>query len=290
MFEPLLADFPHISAPYCYRCPYNRTPDKCELECAWELERTIKVEGVDSISAFIAEPIGGLTAGALVPPKEYLQIIREICNRHNVFFIADEVLVGFGRTGKNFAVEHSAVIPDLMVLAKGITSGYAPEAAVLTSPEFAQVFDDHDSIFHHGHTFGGSPVASAAVAACIDIMVKEKLADRAAEMGKYFMKRLKELEKHRIVGDVRGIGLIAAVELVKDKATKRIFGPTENVGAEIASRMLEKGVKLFGTKGFDTGMISDFLSLAPPLIITREQIDRVVDVMDESIGEAERNL
>jgi adenosylmethionine-8-amino-7-oxononanoate aminotransferase len=177
-----------------------------------------------------------------------------------------------------------------MVLGKGITSGYAPEAAVLSSPDFAQVFDDHDSTFHHGHTFGGSPVASAAVVACVNIMLREKLADRAAEMGRYLMKRLKDLEKYRIVGDVRGIGLIAAVELVKDKKTKKVFAPEENIGSEIASKMLERGVKLFGTKGFDTGMVSDFLALAPPLIITKEQIDRIVDVMDESIAEAETRI
>jgi adenosylmethionine-8-amino-7-oxononanoate aminotransferase len=289
VFDPLLLKFPHIPACYCYRCPFGKEYPNCDIDCAWALDYVIKTERASTVSAFIAEPIVGLTAAGLVPPKEYYDIVREICDKYDVLFITDEVLTGFGRTGKMFAIDHYDALPDMMAIGKGITSGYAPLGAVVTRKEIEEVFEQSDLVFQHGHTFGGHPVACVACLANIEVIVKNNLTKKAEEMGNYLMKRLRELNR-KIIGDVRGKGLLVGIELVKEKDTKKIFGVNENIGAKVAYEALKRGVKIFGTKAFDSEIMSDILFITPPLIITKKEIDKVIEVIDESIKEVEKDF
>lgn len=288
-FEPLLLKFPHIPPAYCYRCPFRKKYPECDVECARKLETVIRTEGADSISAFIAEPIVGLTGGAIAPPKEYFPIVREICDKYNVHLILDEVITGFGRTGKMFALEHWDVKPDIITVGKGMASGYSPIAAAIVKEEIIEELRASGDFISHGHTFGGHPVSCAAASACLDVILNDGLVDNSARMGEYLMKRLRELN-HKIIGDVRGRGLLVGVELVRDKEKKSIFPPDLEVGKMVADEALKRGVKIFGLKGADSGLISDFLTLGPPLIVNREHIDRIVEVVDESLRVVEERL
>lgn len=287
-FEPLLLNFPHAQPAYCYRCPFGKTPSDCAIECASSIEQLIRNEGPESISAFIAEPIVGSTGGALVPPEEYFKTVREICDKYGILLVMDEVLTGFGRTGAMFASDHWGVKPDIVLFAKGVSSGYAPIGGVALGPAIAEKFESGRGVeFAHGFTFGGSPVACVASLKNLEILTRERLAERSLKSGEYLKKRLAELDR-KIIGDVRGRGLLVGVELVRDRETKEMFRDDESVGAEISKEALKKGVKIFGLKGHGSGMISDFLVISPPLIIEEEQLDALVSVIDECLGQAEQ--
>jgi taurine-pyruvate aminotransferase len=286
-FEPLLLDFPHALPSYCYRCPFGKTFPDCGIECASSIEQLIRNEGPESISAFIAEPIVGSTGGALVPPDEYFKIVREICDKYGILLVVDEVLTGFGRTGKMFASDHWGVKPDIVLFAKGVSSGYAPIGGVAFGPAIAEKFESDKGVeFAHGFTFAGSPVACTASLKNLEILSREKLPERSLKSGEYLQKKLVDLDR-KIIGDVRGKGLLVGVELVRDRASKEMFRDDEPVGAEISKHALKRGVKIFGLKGHDSGMISDFLVISPPLIIEEEQLDTIVNVIDQCLQDAE---
>lgn len=257
------------------------------MECANSIEQLIRNEGPESIAAFIAEPIVGSTGGALVPPPEYFKIVREICDRYGILLVMDEVLTGFARTGAMFASNHWNIEPDILMMAKGMSSGYAPIGGVAVSKAIAEVFEKGKGVdFAHGFTFAGNPVACAAALKNIEIITREELAERSLRLGEYLKEKLKALD-HRIVGDVRGKGLLVGIELVKDKESKQIFADHQQVAAEISARALRKGVKIFGLKGHDSGMISDFLVISPPLIITEQELDHIVNTIDSCLKEFE---
>jgi adenosylmethionine-8-amino-7-oxononanoate aminotransferase len=289
-FEPLLLDFPHAEPVYCYRCPLGKEYPDCAVECAKSIERVIRNEGVETISAFIAEPIVGSTGGGLVPPPEYFEIVREICDRYGILLVADEVITGFGRTGKMFAMEHWNVKPDIVMMSKGMSSGYAPIGGVAISAEIAEAFEGGKGIdFAHGFTFAGNPVACAATVKNIEIIQREKLPERAMELGEYLKEKLLALDQP-LVGDVRGKGLFVGVELVKNRKTKEVFPDDQSIGAEVAELALQRGVKIFGMKGHDSGMISDLLEISPPLIIDRSQLDVIVTTIDKCLSEVKHKL
>ena len=286
-YEPLLLNFPHAAPAYCYRCPFGKEYPDCAVECASSIEQLIRNEGPESIAAFIAEPIVGSTGGGLVPPPEYFKIVREICDRYGILLVMDEVLTGFGRTGAMFACNHWNIEPDIIMMAKGMSSGYAPIGGVAVSRRIAETFERGKGVdFAHGFTFAGNPVACVAALKNIEIIIRERLPERSLRLGEYLKEKLKALD-HRIVGDVRGKGLLVGVELVKNKETKQIFPDHQQVAAEIAARALRKGVKVFGLKGHDSGMISDFLVISPPLIITEQELDHVVNTIDSCLKELE---
>lgn len=284
-YLPLIQHTPHIVPAYCYRCPFGLDAKTCDLECALDLERTLLYEGPDSVSAFIAEPIVGATAGALVPKNGYFQKIREICDRYDILFIADEVMTGIGRTGKNFGVDHWEVVPDMIVAAKGLSSGYTPLFAVITREEIYQTIKEGSGVFVHGHTYSQNPLSCAIGCAVIDYLIKHDLISRAAKMGEYFLHSLNLLTKHEIVGDVRGKGLFAGIEFVKDKKTKEPFDPKFKLNSLIANRAFEKGLITYPGAGGADGIKGDHLLLAPPFIITEEQIDKMVSILDETLVE-----
>jgi putrescine---pyruvate transaminase len=270
IMEPVAPGGVFAESPYCYRCPYGLNYSTCDIKCARDVERLIQFENPDLISAFIAEPVQQ-GFGAYSPPPEYFPIIRQLCDQYNILLIIDEVICGFGRTGKMFGIEHFGIEPDIITMAKGITSGYVPLGAVGCTDK---VIDPIET-FMHLHTYGNHPVSCAAGIKCMEIMETENLVQHAAEMGAHFLKGLKAMEKYPIVGEVRGEGLWLAIDFTMDKNTKSLF-PLERVMSMIA-RAKEAGY-LIKTMG-------QALEFAPPLIITREEIDESLEMLDRVIQE-----
>ncbi|MCL6479210.1 MAG: aspartate aminotransferase family protein [Peptococcaceae bacterium] len=290
-YTPLLLDFPKIAPPYCYRCAYGREPSACGMECAWELERVIKLVGAESVAAFIAEPVIGAALGAVAPPGEYFKIIRDICDRYDILFIADEVMTGFGRTGSMFAVEQFGVVPDLIAVAKGMSAGYIPLGGVIAKEEIFETFKKGSGAFVHGHTYGGNPLAAAVAVAVLEVIRDENLVENSRVMGRYLLDQLQaKLSGSPIIGDIRGLGLMQGVELVMDKAAKTPFDPQLNVAEKAANILMDHGVVVYpGTGGAD-GVGGDHFLLAPPLIINREQVDELVRRMAAAFAELEKSL
>ncbi len=284
-YQPLIQHTPHIVPSYCYRCPFHLEPESCRLECAEDLEKTILYEGPDSVSAFIAEPVVGATAGAIVPRKGYFEKIREICDRYDILLIVDEVMTGIGRTGKNFAIDHWNTVPDMIVCAKGLAGGYSPLYALITTENIHRTIREGNGAFVHGHTYSQNPLSCSIGCAVLDYIEKHDLVTRSREMGDYLLRELSSLNAHSIVGDIRGLGLFAAVEFVKDKAKKTPFDPKEKVNARIGARALEKGLIVYPGSGGADGIKGDHVLLAPPYIVSEEQIREIVSILDSSIKE-----
>ncbi len=268
--EPLTPGSVFVESPYCFRCPLRLKYPDCEIACAEDVRRIIEFEGPDQISAFIGEPMQQ-GFGALAPPPEYWPIIRDICNDFGVLLIIDEVICGFGRTGRWFGIEHFGIQPDLITMAKGISSGYVPLGAVGCTDE---VIDPIDT-FEHLHTYANHPVACAAGLKNIEIIKDEDLVKRSDEMGRYFLDAIKSLEEHPIVGEVRGNGLWLGIDFTTDKKTRALF-PMSRLNS-LVDRAYHKGliIKLMGLA----------LELAPPLIIKKSEIDRGVEILHECINE-----
>lgn len=282
-FEPLLPGVLRIVRPHCYRCELGRSYPECGLACADELERLIEREGADKIGAVIAEPVQGV-GGVIVPPDGYFRRMREICDRHDVLLVVDEVITGFGRLGKRFGIERFAVTPDMISFAKGVTSGYLPLGGVILRDEiFATLIaQGPDFALHHGFTYSGHPVACAAALANLDILEDEKLIARVAKLEPYFRARLEALRRHPIVGDVRVAGLMGAVELVRDRTTKTSFTAAEAVPARVRAACLARGVILRASV--------ENVSVCPPFIIKRRELDFLLDTLDAALGEVGRDL
>lgn len=283
-YLPLLLDFPHFLPPYCYRCPFTLSYPRCELECAKALEHLIRVEGPETISAVILEPVGGATIGALVPPEGYLSMIREICNRFGIFLIDDEVMTGMGRTGRWFAVEHWDLIPDIMVLGKGMSGGYFPLSAMITRSEYVERLKERTGGFVHGHTFSHHPVACAVGLAVIRFIQEKKLIEQSEKRGNYLLKRLEELKTLPFVGDVRGKGLMTAIEFVKDQKTKEPFPRAERFTEKVIDQAFENGLVLYPGTGFVDGINGDMAMVGPPLIIEEAQIDEIIEILKKTFS------
>ena len=289
-YQPLIQHTPHIVPCYCYRCPVGLQPQTCAIECADDLENAIRYEGPDSVSAFIAEPVVGATAGALVPKDGYFQRIREICDRYDVLLIADEVMTGIGRTGRNFALDHWEVVPDMICCAKGLASGYAPVFCVVTSETIHDTIKKGNGAFVHGHTYSQNPLSCATALAVLDYIAAHDLIRRSARMGEYLLEKMKALYRHDIVGDIRGLGLFAGVEFVRDRKTREPFDAGLKVNVRVANRAFAKGLITYPGGGGADGILGDHSLLAPPYIITEAQIDRMVQILDEAIGETEKKV
>jgi len=224
-FLPMLPPAPHIVPPYCYRCPLGHAYPDCGVACADDLERTILMEGPDSIAAFIAEPVIGSTVTGVVPVPEYYRRIREICDAYDVLFIADEVLTGYGRTGRWLAIEHWGVEPDIVVMGKGISGGYVPLGAVLAAPRVVDAFIAGSGTFSHGFTYSGNPLCTFVGLQVLRYAREHGLFDGVAAKGHQLHAMLGQLAaRHEIIGDVRGLGLFAGVEFVADRASREPFG------------------------------------------------------------------
>jgi taurine--2-oxoglutarate transaminase len=266
----------------CYDCPIKHTYPDCNIACADYIEHMIRNEG--DVAAVILEPVVG-TNGVLVPPPEYFPRLRRICDEYDVLLIADEVMAGWGRTGKWFAIDHWGVKPDILTTAKGITSAYVPLGLCATTLKIAEHFEDH--YFAHGHTYEAHPLTLGPAVATIEEMQRLKLVERAAELEPYVRGKLEALKaRHPAVGDVRGLGLFFAVEIVKSRATKRPFNTMRDkvegkplVVDQIAAKMMAQGVSI-------QAWVSHFV-IAPPLIVTKEELDLGIAALDEHLGIAD---
>jgi len=287
-YFPLLIDFPHFPPPYCYRCPFGLTYPKCELECANSLEKIIQMEGAETISAVVLEPIIGATIGAVVPPEGYLSSIKKVCEHYGILLIDDEVMSGMGRTGKWFAIEHWEILPDIMVLGKGMSGGYFPLSAMITKTEVVDTLKERAGDFVHGHTFSHHPVACAVGLAALQLMQEKNLVRQCARRGEYLLKRLEELKSFSFVGDVRGKGLMTAIEFVKDQKTKEPFPRTNKFTEKVINLAFENGLVLYPGTGFVDGVNGDAVMVGPPLIIEETQIDEIIDILEKTFSKMEK--
>jgi len=289
-YHRVLMDVTHIPPAYCYRCPFSKIPDGCDLDCARALDTAIRREGPENVAAFFAEPIVGSTLGAVVPVDGYFPLVREICDEHDVLLIADEVMTGFGRTGKAFGMDHWGVVPDLMVVGKGISSGYAPLGAIIVSEEIDELFEERSADFPHIFTFAFNPLAAATGSSVLKILVRERLIERAEKMGEYLEKGLKTLTDVPIVGDARGRGMLHGVEFVRDRETREPFAPEKRVSRRMFDEMASCGVLPYIGTGTVDGTRGDHLVICPPFIVTEEQIDEIVGSIEESAKSVEKQV
>jgi adenosylmethionine-8-amino-7-oxononanoate aminotransferase len=287
MFEPRVPGFLHIQTCYPYRFEGARPGETVGQAAARELEETILREGPDTVAAFIAEPIHG-GGGVIYPTDDYFPLVREVCTRHQVLFIADEVITGFCRTGKWFATEHWNVRPDIRAFAKGVTSGYLPLGGIMVTREIKDAMESvkPEDRWMHAYTYSGHPTCCAVGLRNIEIMQQERLWENAAKMGHRLHEGLKSaLGNHPHLGDLRGgKGLLAAVELVDDRESKRNFGADQKVGGRVQAEMMKRGMvtRVRPTAGPHPA-IGDTIYLAPPLVVTEADVDRIVGIVRDSV-------
>jgi len=276
-FGPFMYGVSHVPSPNHYRNDFGLEGEEGDVMCARYVEQEIVNQGPESVAAVIGEPIS-TSNGDHLPSPRYWQMLREICDRHGVFLIMDEIINGFGRTGKLFASEHFGVVPDIMTIAKGLSSGYAPIAAAVVQPSVFEGFKEKGASIGHLLTFGGHAVATAAANKNLEILFREDLVARGAEQGAYLLSQLEGLRSHPTVGDVRGIGLMTCLELVKGPGSKEPWGTRHPY------------IKTLGEAVHDKGLLTrvwDQLHVCPPLVVTRDEIDRMVAIIDESLTEVE---
>ena len=274
-FGPLLPGFVQIEPPYCYRCPYGKDSyPECGLECGHELERKIESEGAETVAAFIMEPVMG-ACGIVCPPDEYAKLVGTICKRYGILFIVDEVTTGFGRTGKLFASEDWNPPPDILCLGKGISSGYLPLSATLATETIYKRFAGRGNQFEHGSTASGHPVCSAVGLANIDIILQEDLTDNSDKVGRYLKSGLENLiDRHSIIGNVRGEGLMIGIELVKNRDNKK----------PISDKKIFTVVLDAATLGLLLYFHHNVLGLFPPLIIDKKIADNIINIIDKALN------
>ena len=281
-YEPLLPGCFHVDTPWVYRNPYSDDPERLAEICAELLDREIAFQGPDTVAAFIAEPVQG-SGGVIVPPPNYWPLVRKVCDKHGVLLIADEVVTGFGRTGHWFGTRMWGVKADLWCLAKGISSGYVPLGATAVSNRLADAFLEGDAALGsvtHGYTYSGHPIAAAAALATLDVLDREDVVGNAARQGAHLIERLKALgQRSRLIGDVRGVGLMVCIEMVADKATKAPFGRGAKEVAAVAREAYKRGA-MVRTSGAN-------IILSPALVIAREEIDALCGALEAAFAAVE---
>jgi adenosylmethionine-8-amino-7-oxononanoate aminotransferase len=289
-FQPYFTGVEHIAPNYCYRCPFDVEYPKCNVRCARDLERVIEQHGADNVSAFIAEPVVGAAMGAVNPPPEYFPIIRDICTRHDVLFISDEVICGFGRTGQNFGIEHWGVVPDMMSTAKGMAGGYVPLGGVTVNDRIKRAFIDAKTPFIHGYTFSAGPTCCAAGSEVLKIIQEEKLVARVAELEPYFFEQGRKLLRHKVVGDVRGKGLFMGVELVKDADTKEPFPVELHASKVLFDLCYASQIIIYPGSGTVNGTRGEHFLVCPPFTSTKEAIAEYFTGLDKALSRFEREV
>ncbi len=277
--EPTMPGVVHVLNPYCYRCPFGWSKDTCHRECIDHVEEVIQYEGPENIAAILFEGVVG-SNGIIVPPDEYWPRMREICNKYGILLISDEVMSGFGRTGKWFAVDNWDVTPDILTMAKGVTSGYVPLGAVVVSEKIAQFFEDNK--LWCGLTYSAHPLSCAAGVATVKVYKEDGLIENAAQVGRYLGTRLEEIKSEHIsVGDVRYIGLFSVIEVVKDKGKKTPVATRNANGAELAT--MNEAAKFLRDQGLFTFINANMIFIVPPLCITNSQLDEGLSIIDQAL-------
>jgi adenosylmethionine-8-amino-7-oxononanoate aminotransferase len=290
-YLPMLQNGPHIPPAYRYRCDYCQGRPACTLQCAGALEKEIRRQGPENVAAFIAEPVVAAALAAVPAPDGYFDAIRDICDRYDVLFIADEVMTGFGRIGTMFGIEHWGVEPDLIAAAKGISSGYAPLGAVIARDEIVETLERRRSNFVAGHTYVGNPLSAATALAVLRYLEDHDLVENSRLQGEYLLRGLQGvMERRAIVGDVRGLGLMCGLEFVRKRETKQPFPVGERISWRIGDVALERGLITYPLQGCVDGVEGDMIKLTPPLCITRGQVDDLLEILEEAIAAVEAEL
>lgn len=288
-FRPMIMSYPKIPAPYCYRCAFHKEYPRCGLECAWALEKTVLEQGPENVAAFVTEPIGGASTGALVPPEDYFSTIQEICRKYGIFLILDEVMTGFGRTGKLFAYEHWDVKADIVAISKGMASGYFPLGAVMARGDLVDNVVSKGG-FVHGHTYAGNPMACAVGLEVFRIIREERLSENAAKMGRILKAELEALgDRYEVIGQVRGRGLLLAIELVKNRTTREPFPPAKNVNLILTDKARDEGLIVYPRRPIN-GLSGDHVLVTPPLIVNEEQVHEIVNRLDRASAHVMKEL
>jgi adenosylmethionine-8-amino-7-oxononanoate aminotransferase len=287
-FAPLLPEWGHVAPCFCYRCPFGLQYPECNVDCADDLGRFLARRGSADVAAFIVEPVSGATLGAATPPEGYLQRIAEICRKHGILLIADEIMTGMGRTGKPFAVDHWDVVPDMILVGKGVASGYAPLGGVIASGHIIDAIAGGSGAFLHGFTYNAHPVAVAAGNAVLDYIERENLFARVEPSGRELGAALESLKRFSVVGDVRGMGLLWAIEFVRDVKTREPFPVDARIAPRIAEDALESGMLTYPMQGCADGERGDHLLLAPPFTITPAMNQMIVAALEHAIADLEK--
>ena len=277
LYEPLLTDFPRIPAPDPYRHP------GCEACTGEALEKEILRQGPEQVAAFLAEPITGASAGAVVPTEGYYGHVRDICRKYDVLFIADEVMAGMGRTGAWFSFEHFDIVPDILVLGKGLSGGYAPLSALVATSEIVGQVASGSGYFNHAQTYSHTPVICAAGRATLRYLKEHRLVEQCRAMEGLLFSELSRLMRFEAVGDIRGKGLLAGLEFVRDRDSKEPFPRSSRFAERLAERALQNGLILWPNMGHVDGTDGDLVMLAPPFIITEDQIKELVALLEVSL-------
>ncbi len=288
-FLPLLQDWSHIVPCYCYRCPLDSHYPECRVACADDLAKQIAAIGPEKIAAFFVEPISGATLGAAAPPPEYLPRIADICRQHDILLVADEVMTGIGRTGKNFAVDHWSVQPDIILAGKGLASGYAPLGAVIVTGRVASAIERGSGTLLHGFTYSAHPVSAAAGLAVLDYLEQNNLVASVESKGAELRAALAPLHKSPIVGDIRGMGLLLGIEFVRDAKTREPFDSALNIASRVYDVALRRGVLTYPIQGCADGSRGDHILLAPPFTISSDEIQLLATALRDSIAEVYRS-
>lgn len=290
-FIPHLEDCPTINPPYCYRCPYQLNSPECGNQCALELETVIKRIGKEQIAAFIAEPVIGAAGGAIAPPKDYYRVIKDICERNEILFIADEVMTGFGRTGKILACEHWAVKPDIVALGKGMGAGYATIAATLVSDEVMKPILSGSKLIMSGHTLSANPQACAVSLAVLEYLETKQIISTVEAKGTYLRNMLNKLiNQFSFIGEVRGKGLLLGIEFVENKLTKHPFSRKLQVTQTIIKMAQSNGLLIYPANAGLDGIHGDAIIIAPPLTITKREIEELVRLLTTTLLQFEKSL
>ena len=288
-YRPLMKSYPKIPAPYCYRCALNLAYPDCELECAKELEKTILAQGPENVAGFIAEPIGGASTGALVPPEGYFDIIQATCSKYGVMLILDEVMTGFGRTGSLFGYEHWNIEADIVALSKGMASGYFPLGAILARQSIVDTVLNSGG-FKHGHTYAGNPMACAVGRKVLNYILEQDLCTNARRMGTRLKKGLETIARRvPIIGQIRGKGLLLGVELVRDLDSKEPFPKDVNAGQLLSDIAFENGLIIYPRRSIN-GMSGDHVLVAPPLIISESDVDEILAMFENALKQTVKRI
>lgn len=291
-YNEYLDDYPVLETAFCHRCPYKLKYPECGVFCASYLQTVINRSGAETISAVICEPITGAAGAGITPPDEYFPMIREICTKNNILLIFDEVITGFGRTGKYFACEHWGVKPDIITFAKGASSGYGPTAGIIIDEKiYDTIAENPGSFFLTGHTFSGNPLCAAGATAVLQYIEKNNVVDGVAKKGAYLKEKLDYLyDKYEIVTDVRGKGLLWGLELSKNKETLEVFNKEQEVTKKLVRIAFENGLIVYPSQGFIDGITGDSILISPSLLITENEIDQMISLLDKSIETLQKSL
>lgn len=289
-YVAMLKDDAHIPPGYCYRCWFGLTPQTCQLQCAEALEHEILCQGPENVAAFMAEPISGMSLCGAHPRQDYFLKVREICDRYGVLLILDEVMTGFGRTGRWFGYEHFGMLPDILTLGKGLGGGYFPVGAAALTARVAQTMEKGSGLFTPGFSWAGNPLGAAVISKAVECLREQGLVERSAQMGDYLAQRLQALRAHPTVGDIRGKGLMLGIEFVKDKETREPLDPSLRFHQELAHQALDLGLFIETSSGCDRGRAGDMVMFGPPFIITKEQVDEMLDMFARALTMVETRL